>query len=90
MVNSNINAKMTMNREEQLYLAAIINAERHQKLHELAHMIRGTPEGPGGTTKGASSTDNKPRKRFKVTIKSSQEIEKYHKLRELGEMIKGL
>jgi hypothetical protein len=53
--NSN-NIKMT--REEQLYLAAIINANRHQKLHELGHLIKGTPAGtapaPAPRTKGAS------------------------------------
>jgi hypothetical protein len=32
MASTNTNIKMT--KEEQLYLAALINAERHQKLHE--------------------------------------------------------
>ncbi|MFZ0203932.1 MAG: hypothetical protein WAL46_09580 [Nitrososphaeraceae archaeon] len=45
-----------MTREEQLYLAAIINANRHQKLHELAHLIKWTPAGtapPATKTKAA-------------------------------------
>jgi hypothetical protein len=42
MTSSN-NTKMT--NEEQLYLAALINAERHQKLHELGYLIKGTPAG---------------------------------------------
>jgi hypothetical protein len=52
----NNNTKMT--KEEQLYLAAIINANRHQKLHELAHLIKGTPAGtPPPRTKGASASN---------------------------------
>jgi hypothetical protein len=56
-----------MTREEQLYLAAIINANRHQKLHELGHLIKGTPAGttiaPESRIKGASSNVvNTPRK----------------------------
>jgi hypothetical protein len=33
-----------MTKEEQLYLAAIINANRHEKLHDLGLMIRGNSE----------------------------------------------
>jgi hypothetical protein len=31
-----------MTKEDQLYLAAIINANRHQKLHDLGGIIKGT------------------------------------------------
>ena len=61
------NTKMT--REEQLYLAAIINANRHQKLHELAHLIKWTPAGTGTAppvtkTKAASNLVNTRKKHY--------------------------
>jgi hypothetical protein len=75
-----------MTREEQLYLAAIINANRHQKLHELGHLIKGTPAGtapPTTKTKGASSSImNIPRK--------PGYLERRVKLKDLSKMIKGL
>ena len=51
------NTKMT--REEQLYLAAIINANRHQKLHELGHLIKGTPAGPVPASRTKAGVNNK-------------------------------
>ncbi|MGB7679399.1 MAG: hypothetical protein WBL49_11375 [Nitrososphaeraceae archaeon] len=76
------NTKMT--REEQLYLAAIINANRYQKLHELAHLIKWTPAGtapPATKTKAASNLVN--------TRKKHYYLERRFKLRELGKMISG-
>jgi hypothetical protein len=76
-----------MIREEQLYLAAIINANRHQKLHELGHMIKGTPARtalPATKTKGASNIDimNTPRKHWY--------LERKLKLKELGKLVRGV
>jgi hypothetical protein len=53
---NNNNPKMT--RKEQLYLAAIINANRHEKLHSLGDLIKGSPAGtvPPTRVKGASSS----------------------------------
>jgi hypothetical protein len=73
---------MTMTREEQLRLAALINADRHEKLHALGLVIKGRG-GLGLTprTKGASSSAGKPKYDY---------LERHLKLKELSKMIKGL
>jgi hypothetical protein len=67
-----------MTKEEQLYLAAIINANRHQKLHELGGIIKGTLPMP--ETKAASAFD-RPRK--------PGYLERQFKLKELGRLVRG-
>jgi hypothetical protein len=69
-----------MSKEEQLHLAAIIKAERHQRLHELGRMIRGTSYA-GPETKGASVVENK--------FTKPGPIEREIKLKELGKMVRG-
>lgn len=65
-------------------MAALIKAERDQKLHELGHMIRGTSAGL--KTKGASIID----KEKKVTLRLRPILsEKQKKLKELGKMVRG-
>jgi hypothetical protein len=61
-------------------LAALIKAERDQKLHELGHMIRGTSAGL--KTKGASSFS------FANYSKVNGPLEKKLKLKQLGKMIR--
>jgi hypothetical protein len=75
MASSN-NTKMT--REEQLYLAAIINASRHQKLHELAGIIKGTSPMP--EPKAASAFDRPKKPGY---------LERQFKLKELGKLVRG-
>ena len=48
-----------MTSEEQLYLAAIINANRHQKLHELGHLIKGTTAGTAPASRTKAGVNNK-------------------------------
>jgi hypothetical protein len=84
--------KRIMSKEEQLRLAAIIKAERHRKLYELGHMIRGTSytgTRPGPETKGASGAGTVINDKKKVTVRIHPILsEKQKKLRELGKMIK--
>ena len=48
-----------MTSEEELYLVAIINANRHQKLHELGHLIKGTPAGTASASRTKDGVNNK-------------------------------
>jgi hypothetical protein len=72
-----------ISKEEQLYLAAIINANRHEKLHALSGLIKGTV--PERRTKAASAANyvnnSTPRKPGYLERKS--------KLRELAKLVSG-
>ncbi|MGA7542696.1 MAG: hypothetical protein WBW34_06500 [Nitrososphaeraceae archaeon] len=72
-----------MTKEEQLYLAAIINANRHQKLHDLGIMIKGPPEGTAPSERRIKSAS------FENNFKRPGPIEREVKLRQLGKIIRG-
>jgi hypothetical protein len=79
-----------MSKEEQLHLAALIKAEKDQKLKELEHLIEGTSyvgTRPGPGTKGASIIDNNPKP--KITLRYRPILtEKQKKLGELGKLVR--
>jgi hypothetical protein len=88
--------RMIMSREEQLHLAALINADRHEKLHALGLVIKGsgglgiTPRTKGASNVNNNNNDNNPRRHFfMVSVKKPDYLERYLKLKELGKMIKG-
>jgi hypothetical protein len=66
-----------MTREEQLNLAAIVNANRHQKLHELAGIIKGTSSMP----EPKAAAFDRPKK--------LGYLERQVKLKELSKLVRG-
>ena len=73
-----------MTKRGAIVFSWIINANRHQKLHELAHLIKWTPAGtapPATKTKAGPNLVN--------TRKKHYHLERRFKLRELGKMISG-
>ena len=73
---SSSNIKMT--REEQLRSAALINADRHQKLFELGRIIRGA-RGPGLGSKSASIFDRPKKVGY---------LERQFELKEMGKLVR--